>query len=131
MKKIFLILILFFVAAPYMSAYDNDGCLIIYCTEDSETDDDSDDDWYVEPDPSRKKTPSAPVMVNVCAKDGLSIPGVDSSEILSFEIRDAYGNTVAILTDEDSFIATLFSLSGEYRLLFRLPGRTLAGWILI
>ncbi|MDE5976798.1 MAG: hypothetical protein K2G69_09635, partial [Muribaculaceae bacterium] len=91
----------------------------------------SDDDWYVEPDPSRKKTPSAPVMVNVSAKDGLSIPGVDSSEILSFEIRDAYGNTVAILTDEDSFIETLFSLSGEYRLIFRLPGRTLAGWICI
>ena len=95
------------------------------------SDSDEDEDEIPLTPPSRHRIPAKGIYCNISSVDGITIPGMDVSEIVSFEIRDAYGNTVAILTDEASFIETLFYLSGEYRLIFRLPGRTLAGWILI
>ena len=102
----------------------------IYMTE-TEDDGDEDSDDRVVIDPIGPRSTVTPLICSIDTEEGVSIPGIEVPEIVSFEIRDAYGNTVAILADEASFIETLFSLSGEYRLIFRLPGRTLAGWILI
>lgn len=81
-------------------------------------------------DPGRgQRIPAAPVLCTISKTDGVQIAGIDNSEIESFEIRDGYGNTVAILSEEASFVETLFSLKGEYRVIFRLSDRSLAGWI--
>ena len=109
----------------------------LYATKDNDSEDrecyleetDDEEEEHVKDPGRRHRLPSQHVLCVISMETGISIPGMDSSEIVGYEIRDASGNTVAILADEASFIETLFSLSGEYRLIFRLPGRTLAGWI--
>ncbi|MDE5886358.1 MAG: hypothetical protein K2H46_02100 [Muribaculaceae bacterium] len=82
------------------------------------------------PDPAHgNRMPPAPIVCLISKVDGVEIAGVANSEIVSFEILDAYGNTVALLQDEPSFIETIFSLNGEYRIVFRLQNKILSGWI--
>ncbi|MBD5308807.1 MAG: hypothetical protein HDS10_00025 [Bacteroides sp.] len=72
--------------------------------------------------------PAVHVFCTISKTHGVQIAGVDNSEIENFKIWDI---TVAVLSDEASFIETLFSLKGEYRIVFRLSNRSLAGWIVI
>lgn len=82
------------------------------------------------PDPGRgQRMPSLPLFCTISKVGGIQISGVDNTEIVSFEILDAYGNTVAVLADEASFIDTLFSLKGDFRIVFRFSDHIMVGWI--
>ncbi|MDE6008921.1 MAG: hypothetical protein K2G90_06900 [Muribaculaceae bacterium] len=82
------------------------------------------------PDPERgQRMPSLLLFCSISKVGGIQISGIENAEIVSFEILDAYGNTVALLQDEPSFIETIFSLNGEYRVVFRLHNCILFGWI--
>ena len=48
----------------------------------------------------------------------VNIPGVDNSDIISFEIYTPSGFCMGIYSDEMDFIEALFSLSGEYEIRF-------------
>ena len=78
-----------------------------------------------------QRMPPSPLLCSISRVDGIQISGFENAEIVSFEILDAYGNTVALLQNEPSFIETIFSLNGEYRILFRLNDRILTGWTII
>ncbi|MDE5976491.1 MAG: hypothetical protein K2G69_08075 [Muribaculaceae bacterium] len=131
MRRLILSLILGFISlmtVPVYSTSTGDREPVETWLTEADSEEEERDEIPINP-PAKGRIPSQPHHCHIGQTGGIVIGGVDSSEILSFEIRDTYGNTVAILADEASFIETLFSLSGEYRLIFRLPGRTLAGWI--
>ncbi|MDE6576866.1 MAG: hypothetical protein K2K58_01680 [Muribaculaceae bacterium] len=102
-----------------MAMTDSNYDLTVYVEENHEN-----------PDPNRgQRAPQVPLLCSISVTDGLRISGIDNSLIESFEIRDGYGNTIAVLSDEASFIDIVFSLHGEYRIIFYLNDRTLSGWI--
>lgn len=109
-----------------MANADDPDCIDIslYCVE---TDSDSGD--IIKIDPKGPRCPAAPLFCTISRVDGIQISGIENAEIVSFEILDAYGNTIALLQDESSFIETIFSLNGKYLVIFCLGDRSLAGWI--
>ncbi len=52
-------------------------------------------------------------------------------EILVYEIADADGNVIASFGDEASFVQTLFSLTGDYTVVFTTAGYVYYGWVSI
>jgi len=80
----------------------------------------------------RRRTPPRPVMCTVDF-DSRRVSlgnGISSSEIVAYEIRNSDGETICLLSDEQSFVTTLSSLpSGEYRIILTLPSSSLSGYI--
>ena len=127
-KTIFklVLMLTFLLSGMGMANADDPDCIDIslYCVK---TDSDSGD--IIEIDPKGPRCPAAPLFCSISKVGGIQISGVENADIVSFEILDAYGNTVAELADEASFIDTLFSLKGDFRIVFRFSDRSLAGWI--
>ena len=132
-QKFFIILLAFlFVVGSFECASADDNMEFeTYLVDITTTGpDDSDEEPELPPyTPKKEKCPAAPLFCTISRVDGIQISGVDNADIVSFEILDAYGNTVAVLADEASFIDTLFSLKGDFRIVFRFSDRSLAGWI--
>lgn len=75
-----------------------------------------------EPDESRDvyhRMPSRPIPCSISIEDGVSFDDGSDPDIISYEIKDADNNPVAVTGDEADFIQTLFSLTGEYVIQFR------------
>ena len=60
---------------------------------------------------------------------GVNSPGVENSEIISFEIYDLSGICMGIYSAEMDFVNALFSLSGEFEIRFVTDEATFAGTI--
>ena len=80
------------------------------------------------PDKRQREHP-APILCHISVTDGIRIPGINVSEIESFEIYDTEGNCVAAYSSEQEFIDTLPTLHGEYQLCFVTDDFDLRGWI--
>lgn len=63
--------------------------------------------------------PTRPIPCSISVDDGVSFDDGSNPEIISYEIKDADNNPVAVTGDEADFIQTLFSLTGEYEIQFR------------
>jgi len=57
------------------------------------------------------RAPSKPISCHISESTGVVIPGVDKSDIISFEVYNENGICLASLTEESEFISFLFSLS--------------------
>lgn len=79
-----------------------------------------------EPSKGNRKLPE--ILLCSISQDGIEFYS-NSPQILSFEIQDKSGNIVGIFVDEFDFIEVLFSLQGEYKLVFTTPDYYLTGWI--
>ena len=132
-QKFFIILLAFlFVAGSFECASADDNMEFeTYLLDITTTGpDDSAEEQETPIFPTHKgRCPAAPLFCTISRVDGIQISGVDNADIVSFEILDVYGNTVAVLADEASFIDTLFSLKGEFRIVFRLSDHIMLGWI--
>ena len=62
----------------------------------------------------RHRMPTRPILCSISIEDGVSFDDGSNPEIISYEIKDADNNPVAVTGDEADFIQTLFSLTGEY-----------------
>jgi hypothetical protein len=67
----------------------------------------------------RHRMPSRPILCSISIEDGVSFDDSTNPDIISYEIKDADNNPIAVTGDEADFIQTLFSLSGEYVIQFR------------
>ena len=127
-KTIFklVLMLTFLLSGMGMANADDPDCIDIslYCVK---TDSDSGD--IIEIDPKGPRCPAAPLFCSISKVGGIQISGIENADIVSFEILDAYGNTVAELADEASFIDTLFSLKGDFRIVFRFSDHIMVGWI--
>lgn len=76
---------------------------------------------------------SAPVPTEcvIDATSGITFTDADAPEFVSYDILDTTGMTVASFADEESFISTLFSLSGEYQLRLVSDDYIYQGWIML
>lgn len=78
-----------------------------------------------------KRIPPRQVWCEISQSTGVLIGGMSrESEILSYEIIDACNNnSLAILCDEISFMDVLFSLKGEYKIVFVTVASTFQGYV--
>lgn len=65
------------------------------------------------------RMPTHPILCNISVEDGVTFCDGSDPDIISYEIKDADNNPVAVTSDEADFIQTLFSLTGEYVIQFR------------
>lgn len=65
------------------------------------------------------RMPSRHILCSISIEDGVSFNDSSNPDIVSYEIKDADNNPVAVTGDEADFIQTLFSLTGEYVIQFR------------
>lgn len=79
---------------------------------------------YSEQNPDENKNildrmPTRPILCSISIEDGVSFDDGSNPDIISYEIKDADNNPIAVTGDEEDFIQTLFSLTGEYVIQFR------------
>lgn len=79
---------------------------------------------YSEQNPDENKNildrmPTRSILCSISVEDGVSFDDGSNPDIISYEIKDADNNPVAVTGNETDFIQTLFSLSGDYVVLFR------------
>lgn len=82
------------------------------------------------PGKNHHRLPARPINCTISTETGVSIPGVSTSEILSFEIYDESGELcLASFNDEMEFVSFLFSLEGEYVIRFVTENKSYTGYI--
>lgn len=74
---------------------------------------------YNENPNNHHRMPTRPILCSISVEDGVSFDDGSDPDIISYEIKDADNNPVAVTGDESDFIQTLFSLTGEYVIQFR------------
>lgn len=67
---------------------------------------------------NKRRLPSSFVSC-IIDENGVSIQMDTTPEIISYEIYDADGMLICSVGDEETFIQTLFSMSGNYTVVFR------------
>ncbi|MDE6144423.1 MAG: hypothetical protein K2F94_10175 [Muribaculaceae bacterium] len=81
----------------------------------------------------RRRTPPRPVMLTVDfdTKSMTITGGIDTSEIVAYEIRDNSGQTLYVFYEETDFVATLSSLTQEeYQIILSFPSYYLSGYFI-
>lgn len=83
---------------------------------------------YVEEEEPGRRTPTRRLDCTI-TEDGIFFTDAETPEFVSYDILDTAGMTVATFADEESFISTLFSLSGEYQLRLVSDNYIYVGWV--
>lgn len=76
------------------------------------------------------RQPSRPILC-IIDEDGVTFQIHCEPEIISYEIYDAEGVLIASSGDEEGFIQTLFSLSGDYTVAFTTSEYVCTGFVSI
>lgn len=88
-------------------------------------------DYLKSKDGDTKRLPSYPLLCEISESEGVSITGYPE-EILYYEIWDAEGELCqAVFANEAEFIATLFSMQGDFQIRFITDDYYLIGYISI
>lgn len=78
----------------------------------------------------RHKIPGRPISCTLSTETGVNIPGLETSEIISFDVYDLSGELcLASFSNDMEFVTFLFSLEGDYTLRFMTDGRIYTGYI--
>lgn len=94
------------------------------------------DPTTTEPDPDLEpykrhghRLPRRPVKMSVIYGIGVSIPGIDKEDIVSYSIYNEDGALIAEFANDVEFASALFALRGIYELRITLDDYYFSGWI--
>lgn len=73
--------------------------------------------------------PRRPVKMSVIYGIGVSIPGIDKEDIVSYSIYNEDGALIAEFANDVEFASALFALRGIYELRITLDDYYFSGWI--
>lgn len=92
--------------------------------------DKSEDEPRTEPEQGGNRKPAAPIYCSIDSSSGITISRHSTDEILSYGIFDGYSeDCIGVFFSEAAFIETLFSLEGEFRVVFTYADYTLSGLV--
>lgn len=133
MKRVFLLPLIFAMLASTVQVladdYSENYCESNYevCFyEDSECSD------LEEPIPLPSKgerKPSKRIVGTISLYEGLEIPGIDASEIYSFEIYDQNGSCLGVFNDEADFIQAIFLYQENVMIRLTTANSVLVGYL--
>lgn len=86
---------------------------------------------YPEKNDRGRRQPAMSIECVIDATAGIEFAYGETPEFVIYEICDNTGMTVASFTEEESFISTLFSLSGEYQLRLVCDDYIYQGWVIL
>ena len=75
------------------------------------------------------RLPSPVINATITAEFGVSIPGVEKGEILTYEAYDEAGECMAVFSDEESFVDSFFSVEGIAMVKFTTASYIYTGWL--
>ncbi|MCM1452615.1 MAG: hypothetical protein NC102_10155 [Clostridium sp.] len=80
-------------------------------------------------DPDGERAPSRPIRIKIDSEEGVSIPGVDAAEVISYSLYDEEGMLIASYANDIDFAQAVLSMSGVVDLRIELPEYCLCGWL--
>lgn len=92
-------------------------------------DEDGDDGDDVNPPDKGRRSWQMGQICTINSQNGVRIPGVDKNDILTYEIWNSCEECVAVFCSEGDFLSFLPSVSGNVRIVFRLPSTYLYGYV--
>ena len=105
----------------------------------STNDDDDDDNIEVivtdeipitdDPNNIGRRSAPRPIHITISSINGVTIPNVDKSEVISYEIYDLNGNCIGAYIDDIDFANHLFSSNSTLQIKIILDGHILVGWV--
>ena len=91
-----------------------------------------DSDYYNHSnDGTGRRIAPRPIHITISSNNGVTIPNVDKSEVISYEIYDLNGNCIGAYIDDIDFANHLFSITNMVQIRIILEKSTLIGWIQI
>ena len=84
-----------------------------------------------DPDHNGRRTAPRPIHITISSNNGVAIPNVDKSEVISYEIYDLNGNCIGAYIDDIDFTNHLFSITNMVQIRIILEKSALTGWIQI
>ncbi len=125
-KLIPLLIFLLFLFLPVKADITNPVCCVVTLTQNANPDsgerNEKDSRHY-------RRLPSRSIECTISTTDGVIIPGVDTSDILSYEIYDVEGICIGIFSDADDFVSYLFSQNGSFEVRFTTDEYIFLGYI--
>lgn len=85
------------------------------------------DIYHVDESPIGHRIPPQSLPCTI-SNDNIDIPGVNSSDITSFEIYTINGCMIYACSDLESFISSIYDLDGEYEIRFITDSYTFRGY---
>ncbi|MDE5795615.1 MAG: hypothetical protein K2H75_00745 [Muribaculaceae bacterium] len=77
------------------------------------------------------RLPSRSIEGTISTTEGVIIPGVNSSDLLSYELYDESGVCIAMFSEADDFISFLFSQSGSFEIRFTTKNYIYVGYMVL
>lgn len=75
------------------------------------------------------RAPSRPIKITISLSEGVFIPGVDESDVISYEAYSENGVCLISTVDGADFASQILSLNGFVQIRIRLTDYTLYGWL--
>lgn len=89
----------------------------------------SDDKPILDPPPGAHRSPQYRVAARISLSEGMVIPGVDKSEILSYQVFDENGYCTGIFHDNGDFTSFIFKQKGIIEIRIELEEYWLCGYL--
>ena len=110
---------------------------VCFASANDDEDDDSietvvneDSDYYNHSnDGTGRRSAPRPIHITISSINGVTIPNVDKSEVISYEIYDLNGNCIGAYIDDIDFANHLFSSNSTLQIKIILDGHILVGWV--
>lgn len=90
----------------------------------------SDDVPVIEPEPEGQRKPSAPILCTIDSDSGVHLMNISNDEIVLYVIYTVDTEECVFMSNSESdFTNVLFSLRGEFRIIFRFNDYALSGFV--
>lgn len=104
----------------------NPVCCVVTLTQNYNSESGTENDDYFR---QYRRLPSRPIKCTISLTDGVIIPGVNTSNIISYQIYDVSGIFIGMFSESDDFVSFLFSQNGTFEVRFTTEDYIYIGYV--
>ena len=127
-KLTFLFIIFLSLFLSLKAEITNPVCCVVTLTQNYNSESGTENDDYFR---QYRRLPSRHIDCTISTTEGVIIPGVNSSDLLSYAIYDESGVCMVIFSEADDFVSFLFSQSGSFEIRFATEDYIYAGYVIL
>ena len=125
-KLTFLFIIFLSLFMSLKAEITNPVCCVVTLTQNYNSESGTENDDYFR---QYRRLPSRPIKCTISLTDGVIIPGVNTSNIISYQIYDVSGIFIGMFSESDDFVSFLFSQNGTFEVRFTTEDYIYIGYV--
>ena len=125
-KLTFLFIIFLSLFLSLKAEITNPVCCVVTLTQNYNSESGTENDDYFR---QYRRLPSRPIKCTISLTDGVIIPGVNTSDIISYQIYDVSGIFIGMFSESDDFVSFLFSQNGTFEVRFTTEDYIYIGYV--